>query len=112
MKLSRFHPLSRGKHLRYEYPVTAPRFGATVHLQSLGRIRRCKRCGDRTRSSVTYSIADPYAIVSLANNHSLEDPPYAATPHSARRTKSSRSAGTDVTAIRLSKIAVSLEPNA
>src|SRR5438874_11654254 len=75
---SRYHLLLR--LMAKDFPPTIRCFD----LQSLGRIRRCERCGDRTRSSVTYSIADPHAIVSLANNHSLKDPPYAATPHSAR----------------------------
>ena len=37
------------------------------------------RLSHRTRSSVTYSIADSHAIVSLANDYNLEDPPHAAS---------------------------------
>jgi hypothetical protein len=66
------------------------------------------RLSHRTRSSVTYLSADSHAIVSLANDHNLEDQPMRQA-RNARHTESTRSALTDATIIRLSKIAVSLE---
>ncbi len=67
-----------------------------------------RRLATRTRSSVTYSITDSHAIVSLANPQSGR-PATCGKPvmHAARKAQ-----GTDATAIRLSKITGSLEPPA